>query len=347
MKKAITISVITIIGLLLAVLIFLSIRSSRIVYNNDNAIGNSAGNLNNGGLFCEYNNKIYFANPYDYNKLYVMNSDCTNAMKLNDDSVASINVCGSYIYYVKNNFKQETIGTIFRGQLFGVYRCNLNGESLKALYDSLSGTIALSGNSLYYQHYSDTTPLAFHKVDIAGKKDTKISDTPYSPACVHNGTIYFSDPVGKHNILSYDTKTDKTSVLYDCNSLICGSVLTFEHQENGEKYAYDKVIMLAGGVGYGTQRDCLKGHPEKGNKVVNYNVYGNKIFFQVESTDGMTGLYRMNIDGTQIETIAIGNITNIHCTSKYTFFQYYEDQGVLYRVSTSGADTSVEQITIK
>ena len=57
--------------------------------------------------------------------------------------------------------------------------------------------------------------------------------------------------------------------------------------------------------------------------------------------------YRMNIDGTQIETIAIGNITNIHCTSKYTFFQYYEDQGVLYRVSTSGADTSVEQITIK
>ena len=95
MKKAITISVITIIGLLLAVLIFLSIRSSRIVYNNDNAIGNSAGNLNNGGLFCEYNDKIYFANPYDYNKLYVMNSDCTNAMKLNDDSVASINVCGS------------------------------------------------------------------------------------------------------------------------------------------------------------------------------------------------------------------------------------------------------------
>ena len=61
-------------------------------------------------------------------------------------------------------------GKIFRGQLFGVYRCNLNGESLKALYDSLSGTKALSGNSLYYQHYSDTTPLAFHKVDIAGKK---------------------------------------------------------------------------------------------------------------------------------------------------------------------------------
>ncbi len=52
--------------------------------------------------------------------------------------------------------------------------------------------------------------------------------------------------------------------------LICGSVLTFEHNEvaANERYAYDKVIMLAGGVGYGTQRDCLKGEPQPGNKIV-------------------------------------------------------------------------------
>ncbi len=50
--------------------------------------------------------------------------------------------------------------------------------------------------------------------------------------------------------------------------LICGSVLTFEHEEKQEQYAYDKVIMLAGGVGYGIQRDCLKGEPQPGNKIV-------------------------------------------------------------------------------
>lgn len=50
--------------------------------------------------------------------------------------------------------------------------------------------------------------------------------------------------------------------------LITGSVLTFEHQENGEKYGYDKVVMLAGGVGYGTKRDCLKKEPKKGDKIV-------------------------------------------------------------------------------
>lgn len=50
--------------------------------------------------------------------------------------------------------------------------------------------------------------------------------------------------------------------------LICGSLLTFEHAENNKKYAYDKVIMLAGGVGFANRRDALKGNPEPGEKVV-------------------------------------------------------------------------------
>lgn len=50
--------------------------------------------------------------------------------------------------------------------------------------------------------------------------------------------------------------------------LISGSVLTFEHQENGKKFGFDKVIMLAGGIGYGKRSDALKETPEKDDKVV-------------------------------------------------------------------------------
>lgn len=50
--------------------------------------------------------------------------------------------------------------------------------------------------------------------------------------------------------------------------LICGSVLTLEHQENQKKFAYDKVIMLAGGVGFGNKRDAIKNEPETGESVV-------------------------------------------------------------------------------
>ena len=85
--------------------------------------------------------------------------------------------------------------------------------------------------------------------------------------------------------------------------LICGSVLTFEHQENPRnpgtsgaptKYAYDKVIMLAGGVGYGTKRDCLKKEPQKGNKVV------------VVGGDN----YRIGLGGGSVSSVDTGRYSN-------------------------------------
>ena len=50
--------------------------------------------------------------------------------------------------------------------------------------------------------------------------------------------------------------------------LICGSLQTFEHFENGKKYGFDKVIMQAGGIGYGRKRDSIKDEPEAGDRVV-------------------------------------------------------------------------------
>ena len=50
--------------------------------------------------------------------------------------------------------------------------------------------------------------------------------------------------------------------------LICGSPQTFEHFENGKKYGFDKVIMQAGGVGYGRKQDSIKDEPHAGDKVV-------------------------------------------------------------------------------
>ena len=84
--------------------------------------------------------------------------------------------------------------------------------------------------------------------------------------------------------------------------LICGSVLTFEHQEgdnsqdeaSATKYAYDKVIMLAGGVGYGTKRDCLKKEPQKGNKVV------------VVGGDN----YRIGLGGGSVSSVDTGRYSN-------------------------------------
>ena len=50
--------------------------------------------------------------------------------------------------------------------------------------------------------------------------------------------------------------------------LITGSVLTFEHEENDRKLGFDKVIMLAGGVGYGKASQAQKKKPQEGDNIV-------------------------------------------------------------------------------
>lgn len=76
--------------------------------------------------------------------------------------------------------------------------------------------------------------------------------------------------------------------------LICGSVLTFEHEENKKKFAFDKVIMLAGGVGFANKRDALKEKPEPGEKVV------------VLGGDN----YRIGMGGGAVSSVATGEFSS-------------------------------------
>jgi phosphoribosylformylglycinamidine synthase len=50
--------------------------------------------------------------------------------------------------------------------------------------------------------------------------------------------------------------------------LICGSLFTFEYQEDEKFWAFDKVIMLAGGIGFTNLKYSHKDTPEKGDKIV-------------------------------------------------------------------------------
>lgn len=76
--------------------------------------------------------------------------------------------------------------------------------------------------------------------------------------------------------------------------LICGSLLTFEHSTAQRDYGYDKVIMLAGGIGYGKRSDSLKADPEPGDVVV------------VLGGDN----YRIGMGGGAVSSVATGEYGN-------------------------------------
>lgn len=76
--------------------------------------------------------------------------------------------------------------------------------------------------------------------------------------------------------------------------LICGSLLTMEHFESYKKFGFDKVIMMAGGVGYAKKKDCLKADPEPGDKVV------------ILGGDN----YRIGMGGGAVSSVATGEYNN-------------------------------------
>lgn len=334
-KKKIITAIIVFIGIALSVTgIVLNMINKKFIYNSDNEVGNSACNLYNGGLFCERDGKIYFANPADNNYLYRMNSDCTNPVRLNTDSIAYINADENHLYYVKNNFSPESIGTVLYGHLFGIYRTDLNGKQSKALYNKLSGTASLCGNYIYYQRCDDGTKNCLYRAKIDGSEDTKLAEISYNPACVYNGNVYFSNVAGDHNVLKLSSTGAATSVFYYGNTYMPAI-------ENNILYYIDL------SDGYSLKRCSLSDKTLElisDRKCINYNVIGNKVYYVTEGSDG--GLYRSNTDGSQTELVSKGNISSIFCTSSYTFFMFFGDE-TLYRVSSVGSINSIDQIEIK
>ncbi|MCF6177172.1 MAG: phosphoribosylformylglycinamidine synthase [Victivallaceae bacterium] len=76
--------------------------------------------------------------------------------------------------------------------------------------------------------------------------------------------------------------------------LICGSVLTFEHTENSKKFGFDKVIMLAGGIGTGKAAESHKDLPQVGDKIV------------LLGGDN----YRIGMGGGAVSSVATGEFDN-------------------------------------
>ena len=69
-------------AVILLLLMVIAILIGRVPLNDENTVGNTPGNLNNGGYFCESDGRVYFANAYDGYALYSMNSDESDLRKL-------------------------------------------------------------------------------------------------------------------------------------------------------------------------------------------------------------------------------------------------------------------------
>jgi phosphoribosylformylglycinamidine synthase len=135
------------------------------------------------------------------------------------------------------------------------------------------GSFPVAGTAVYMTSYPRSEP--GRKWELATKERNWLYQTPEEILIkASNGASDFGNKFGQ--------------------PLIAGSVLTFEHFEKNKKYGFDKVIMLAGGIGFANKQYSLKDDPGKGDKII------------LLGGDN----YRIGMGGGAVSSVATGEFEN-------------------------------------
>ena len=311
--------------LFLTLTLIISSLRDRIPSNDISVTGNTAGNLNNHGLFCELDGKVYFSNAYDNGSLYSMNADETEVRKLVTGNISSINAAGDYLYYFMDTAGSGT-GFGYMLRTYGVYRSKANGNGSVCLVRDGCVTMQLVGDYLYYQRYNNQDFTKFYKLKTDKSENILVSDEIINPAACNNGIIYYNGQNKDHYLYALDTRTDTSSIVYEGN-------LWYPVYQNGYIYYMDV------GENY---RICRYSLAEQTVEVLthdradSFNVGNSYIYYQKNDADS-PALMRMRLDGSEPEVVAEGIYENINITSGYVYFNEFNSEVPVYHTPSEGA----------
>lgn len=292
-------------------------HNSKPKFNDDYVNGNTAGNLYGAGLFCEYNEVIYFANPSDKCRLYSMNTDGTNLKKLSDDIASFINVDDNYIYYVRNNPTSDEKYSFINVNTDSLCRADHDGKNVIVLDAEPCMYASLFGNYVFYLHYEESTGTTLYKVKIDGTEKQQVETSPYQTCSANEQYFYYVGAKG--NVWRYDTASLSTASVYTDNCWM-PTVL-----ENGDIYYMDC------NNNYKLTRSDLLGGDKihlAADRLDSYNLCGDYIYFQ-RSSETEPALCRIRTDGSDYRVIADGVFTDINATSTNVYFRDFSS-GIMY-----------------
>ena len=318
------------IGILLfiAIIYTISLFLNKVSMNEIGTIGNTAANLNNGGLFCESDGMVYFSNAADDGCLYSMTVEEENLQKLTTVSVRNILAGGDYLYYFQVKPSGEAgLGYVRSSRSFN--RSKKNGKEVTALTTDVVVTAQLVDNYLYLLTAASPTP-EFYKIKIDKSDIVSLANYQVNPACAENSTIYYNGTQSNHYLFSMDTKTDYISEVFKGN-------LWYPHIDGDYIYYLD------------IENDyCLSRYVRNENRIEImtteridcFNVGNGYIYYQVNS-EANPQLKMMRTDGTGMAVIAEGNYTNINMTSRYVYFQEFGKDSIMYHAQIGSPYSSI------
>lgn len=328
-QKLKVILILSAVVLVFAGLLVLNHFTGLIPENPPGTIGNTAGNLYNGGYFCEDSEgKVFFSNSYDGGALYVMNADESNVEKISSSTVKSINTGGKYLYYYMSDSAAST-GLGFVRRVIGVYRSDKDGDNLETLSRDPAGTLLLVDNHLYVQSVPDSGGIHLLKLSIDGEEETVLSTDKIYPASAVNGRIYFNDNTNSHFLYQWNTDSDTASLVVKYNM--------WNPIRHGDYVYFMDILENYRLCRYSLAEDHIE--VLSSNRVDSFNVVGSYVYYQ-KSSETSPALMRVTLDGSEEEIIAEGIYNNINATSRYVYFQEFGNDIATYRVPVNGTEVS-------
>lgn len=329
MKNKTILIIVTISGIFLLVLFYILGQLGRkIPENNVNVVGNTAGNLYNGGMFCEDDGYVYFSNAYDNYALYRMLPNETEMEKLISTQTKNINAAGKYFYYYQfGSGDGEGLGYVI--DTTGIYRAEKkNARKSTCLHRALLDTMVLAGNHIIYD-YNGSNGVVLQKIDIDGKNGMEILPYKVTPAYVDNGKMYFND-----------TSDDFHLNAMEISSLASGNPRIFElYTEDVYMPLVEEndIYYIDIHNNYALVRYNLVSQEKivlDNTRTDMFNISKNYVYYQTSGDNPQ--FKRVAKDGSSMDVIADGAYNTINITSRYVYFTEFNSELPVYKIPLDG-----------
>ncbi|MCM1091333.1 MAG: DUF5050 domain-containing protein [Butyrivibrio sp.] len=321
-----TIVILSVAGVLIIALGIAAIFSGRVKMNPEGTIGNTAGNLNNSGLFCEYNGTVYFSNTADGGALYAMNPDETDKRRLNTMQVCNILAGGEYLYYFQLGAATDNGGFGSVANTHSFNRCDLDGRNATGITRDVVVCGQLVNNNLYLLTAGKEHPV-FYRIKIDKTDQVHLADYNINPACAANGMIYYNGTQGDHALYRLNTSNDSSQTVWADGNLwypvLDGDYIYYMDVSSDYRLCRYSLSQQAVEILTNDRVDC-------------FNVGYGYIYYQKSDT-AAPQLKCMRTDGSNPFVIAEGNYENINITSQYVYFQEFGVDDSLFHSSLGGS----------
>ncbi len=306
-------------------------NKNRTYYNSEDEVGNAAGNIYNGGLFCEQDGHIYFCNNNADGSLFVTNATLTSFRQVTPDKAVYINADSNYIYYVQANDtyqNQKNKDGSFVYYNTGVYRIKHNGSDLMAFTGNPGAFLTLKGNYVYFQKYDVDNGSFLYRYKIDKTEEQLLVKDSVIPAEIGSNSLYYAGQSKNLGINSLDLSSFTT------RPVIKGSYLYPIYSGDYIYYINTKDHRRI----YRMNKDGSEPTKLVNQRCSTYNITesGQYLYYQVDNNKA-NGVHRLDLTTMEDEIMLVGDYKQINVTKDYVFFLDYDGPNTYYAVADGEA----------